>query len=954
MVDALGVELRDAARSVWAKSLNAEGHWLPLWQHLDDAADVAAGLFDHWLPTSVRALIAEPFGGDEVAARTAVQFLAGVHDVGKATPAFAVQDELLAARMGGFGLTMPPTKAGLPDRSRVHHSLAGHHLLRHWLIEHGWSKRTVTAWAVVVGGHHGVPPEPLAIAGGSPAEYPALYGQGVWTDVHRALIDRVADRCGVLGYLDAWREIRLTAAFQVVVSGLVILADWIASDESLFAFYPDMLPEVGDEQARASAALDQLGLLPPWRPDQVPDSAEELFSARFALPAGARPRPVQQQAYELAGQMPGPGLMIIEAPMGEGKTEAALAAVEVMSRRWGFGGVLVALPTQATTDAMFTRVVDWLDAVGSPGQPVGAVMLSHGKAGMNRLFQGLVRAGRLADIGRDEDDPAACGECAHGVVAHAWLSGRKKSQLANFVVATIDQLLFAGLKARHLMLRHLALAGKVVVIDEVHAYDAFMNSYLTKVLTWLGAYGVPVVALSATLPAERRQTLLQAYRRCAPVTAAGPSTGPEGGRAVEDGGEAAGYPLLSWTAGGEVRSRAVAASSRRTVVSIDTLGGAVTDDLAALVALLRDVLSGGGCAAIVRNTVSRVLQTATVLQRVFPCDVTVAHSRFITADRMANDAGLLAMFGPPRPGVVRPHRHIVVASQVIEQSLDVDFDVIVTDLAPMDLILQRMGRLHRHERQRPPKLQQARMWVTGADFGCEPPLLEPGAADYVYHRYPMLRSAAVLQPRLGHTVNLPDDIAPLVGLAYGTEPVGPSSWQAEIDRQLSRWHQDIERRVAEASKFQIADPGPAGNAILGWVSGSVGETDDDAQGQGQVRDGQPSLEVMLLQHDESGRWRTPSWLPDGQGGLSVPTDHLPSEAVAGVMLQCTVRLPLGLSDADTEDLLRQQTPPSWRRSKSIYRLPVITVDGDGFGNVGDRVVRYTRELGLEVMKVQRS
>lgn len=954
MVEARGVVLSDAARSVWAKSLNADGQWLPLWQHLDDAADVAAGLFDHWLPSSVRGLIAEQFCGDEVAARIAVRFLAGVHDVGKASPAFAVQDEQLAARMGALGLTMPPTEAGLPDRSRVHHSLAGHHLLRNWLLAHGWSKRTVTAWAVVVGGHHGIPPDPLAIAGGSPAQFPALYGQGVWTDVHRALIDRVAERCGVLGYLDTWREIRLTATFQVVVSGLVILADWISSDESLFAFYPDLLPEVIDEHARSSEALNRLGLLPPWRPNAVPGSAEELFAARFALPAGARPRPVQQQAYELARQMPGPGLMIIEAPMGEGKTEAALAAVEVIAQQWGFGGVLVALPTQATTDAMFTRVVDWLDALGSPGQPVGAVTLSHGKAGLNRLFQGLVRAGRLADIGVDEDDPAACRECAHGVVAHAWLSGRKKSQLAHFVVATIDQLLFAGLKSRHLMLRHLALAGKVVVIDEVHAYDAFMNSYLTKVLTWLGAYGVSVVALSATLPAERRQALLRAYRRCAPVTAASPLTGPGGDGPGESSGETEGYPLLSWTASGEVSSRPVAASSRRTVVSIDALGGGVVDDVAPLVALLRDVLSGGGCAAIVRNTVARVLQTATVLRQVFPGEVTVAHSRFITADRMVNDARLLARFGPPRPGVTRPERHIVVASQVIEQSLDVDFDVIITDLAPVDLILQRMGRLHRHERPRPPKLRTAGMWITGADFGYEPPLLEPGAADYVYHRYPLLRSAAVLQPRFGHTVRLPEDIASLVGLAYGADPVGPLGWQAEIDRQHFRWCHDIERREAEASKFQIADPGPPGSAILGWVSGSVGETDDGAQGQGQVRDGQPSLEVIVLEHDESGRWWTPSWLPDGQGGLSVPTDHLPSERVAGAMLQCTVRLPVGLSTENAEDFLRQQIPPSWRQSKSVYRLPVITVGGDGFGQVGERVVRYTRELGLEVVKVEPS
>ncbi len=798
-----------------------------------------------------------------------------------------------------------------------------------------------------------MPPDPLAVSGGSPVDYPALYGQAVWTEVQRELLDRVAARCGAVGHLAVWREIRLTASFQVVVSGLVILADWIASDESLFGFYSDPLPQVDDVSARASAALHRLELPAPWRPGALPGSAGELFAARFHLPDGAQLRPVQQQAFELAGQMQGPGLMVVEAPMGEGKTEAALAAVEVMARRWGCGGLLVALPTQATTDAMFTRVVDWLDALGASGQQVGAVVLSHGKAGVNRLFQGLVRTGRLADIGVDEDVAASGdgGECSHGVVAHAWLSGRKKSQLANFVVATIDQLLFAGLKARHLMLRHLALSGKVVVIDEVHAYDAFMNSYLTKVLSWLGSYGVPVVALSATLPAERRAALLEAYQRSAGAPTAAPADPPAEHSADDAADPAGGYPLISWTAGGQVHSRVVAPSARRIVVSIDALDGEVEDDLDPLSALLRRVLSDGGCALVVRNTVARVLQTATVLRRAFPGEVTVAHSRFITADRMAKDAQLLARFGPPRPGVVRPERHIVVASQVIEQSLDVDFDVLVTDLAPVDLVLQRMGRLHRHERQRPAKLQQAWMLVTGADFRCEPPLLERGAADYVYHRYPMLRSAAVLAPRFGHTVHLPEDIPTLVGQAYGLGPVGPLSWRDEIDTQHQRWRQSMEHRVAEASKFQIADPGPDGNAILGWVSGSVGDADDDAQGQGQVRDGEPSLEVILLQHDQTGCWQTPAWLPDGQGGLSVPTDHAPPEALAAVMLQCTVRLPVGLSNQHTEDRLRDHTPASWKQSKAIYRLPVVTVGGDGLGQIGERPVRYTPELGLEVMKV---
>ena len=929
---------------MWAKSLNAEGAWLPLWQHLDDAADIAGGLFGEWLSPAVRELIAEPFGADLDAAHAAVTFLAGVHDVGKATPAFAIQDAELACRMREHGLNMPATKKELFDRQRVPHALAGYHLLRRWLLAHGFPPRAVAGWAVIVGGHHGVPPEPPTANDSDPSEYPDLYGEPLWNPAQQEMLDRMARRTGALDHLDRWREAPLTAAFQVVVSGLVIMADWIASDDALLPFHAETLPEAHHDESRSAAALSRLALPPTWAPADAPALVEQLFSTRFDLPAGARPRPVQDAAHDIAEHTPSPGLMVIEAPMGEGKTEAALAAAEVMARRWGCGGVLVALPTQATTDAMFARVVDWLDALGSGDEPVGAITLSHGKARVNRLFQGIVRSGHPTQVGCDEQDTDTENGCGHAVVAHAWLSGRKKSQLANFVVGTIDQLLFAALKSRHLVLRHLALAGKVVIIDEVHAYDAFMNSYLTKVLTWLGAYRVPVIALSATLPADRRAALLDAYQQ-------GRTHQPE---PAEEPGERVAYPLISWTGQSRVESREIPASGRHTKVSLDLLPGGVDHDLGPLAELLEDSLSDGGCAVVVRNTVGRVLDTAAVLHRRFPGEVSIAHSRFITADRLRNDDQLLDWFGPPRRGTVRPTRRIVVASQVIEQSLDVDFDLLVTDLAPVDLILQRMGRLHRHDgRERPVKLRRARTVIAGADFGSDPPALERAAADYVYHRFPLLRSAAVLQPRFGGTITLPDDIAPLVAAAYGPGPVGPPEWHDELTIQHRRFLDDIERRTARAADFQIDRPCRPGDAILGWVSGNVGEADDDAQGQGQVRDGARSLEVILVQQGPSGQWTTPDWLPPEQAGIPVPTDRTPNQTVASVLLECTLRLPLALSGEGIDAELRSHTPPPWQHSKLIYRLPAVVIDGQRRGRIGDREISYSPETGLQVLEVVR-
>ncbi|WP_329065617.1 CRISPR-associated helicase Cas3' [Amycolatopsis sp. NBC_01480] len=932
------VSVSAAGRSVWAKSVDEGGGWLPLWQHLDDAAGVADALFGGWLAPSVVRLLAADFGGDVEQARAAVRFLAGLHDLGKATPAFAVQCTLLAQRMCDYGLYMPLSKGALPERHAAHHSVAGHHLLVRWLVRQGWSRSAARTWGVVLGGHHGVPPDADAERAATPVGVPWLYGEGRWTTVQVELAEWMTSHSGADRYLESWQAVELTTQFQVLATAVVIVSDWIASNSDLLPFHDDPLPALADSSERVRRALATLRLPPPWRP-QMPDT-EALFATRFRLPAGAVARPVQTAACEVAQSMPEPGLLIVEAAMGEGKTEAALAAAEILAARWGAGGVLVALPTQATSDAMFDRVVAWLDAMSAAEEKVGgSIMLGHGRARFNRLFQGLVRAGRLAEIGCDD----APGDGAHAVAAHGWLSGRKKALLANFAVVTIDQVLFAGLKARHLMLRHLALAGKVVVIDEIHAYDAYMNSYLTKVLSWLGAYRVPVVALSATLPAAQRQALVQAYR-------AGQAPDSPADLSCLDGD--IGYPVLTWTAGASVSSRVARPSGRSTDVRVETFAGGL-DDLDELTELLRERLSDGGTALVVRNTVRRVLDTADRLEAEFPGEVTVTHARFIAADRMRKDKALLDRFGPPDRAIGRPHRHIVVASQVVEQSLDVDFDLLITDLAPLDLVLQRIGRLHRHQRgenqsDRPAPLQVARVFVTGADFTQDPPELEQAAQRYVYGAHTLLRAAAVLRERFGTGIRLPDEIAPLVQRAYMAEPVGPDQWQDAMNAARQLAQDRAARRESRAETFQIANPGPPGKAISGWVSAGVGEVDDTQEGRGQVRDGAPSLEVLVVCDNGSGDWHTPGWLADGYGRLSIPRATTPPETVAEAMASCVLRLPLTFSNAEAEEQLWQATPPAWEDSPLIYRQPALIVDRDGYGQITDRRVRYTPERGLEV------
>lgn len=311
---------------------------------------MAGLLWDEWLPGQVRDVIGASLPGGLEDGRRLVVWLAGVHDVGKATPAFACQVDQLADRMRDAGLDMRTLKQFGSDRKLAPHGLAGQLLLGEWLEErHGWSGRQSGQFAVVVGGHHGVPPEHGQIK--------ALYdrphllrtpgpSQGVWRRAQEELLDGCAEEFGVRGRLSVWRSVRLPQPVQVLLSAVVIVADWIASNPELFPYFPQEVPRSGEE--RVAAAWRGLSLPPRWEPSLPPVDAGELFATRFDLPVGAVVRPVQEAAVRLAHAMPSPGLMLIEAPMGEGKTEAALAVAEIFAARSGAGGVLFALPTMAT------------------------------------------------------------------------------------------------------------------------------------------------------------------------------------------------------------------------------------------------------------------------------------------------------------------------------------------------------------------------------------------------------------------------------------------------------------------------------------------------------------------------------------------------------------------------------------------------------------------------------
>ncbi|MFI9388580.1 CRISPR-associated helicase Cas3' [Kutzneria sp. NPDC052558] len=900
--------------SAWAKSTTddhgAVTHWLPLHQHLADAGGVAGLLVDTWVSPQVIRRLARDFPGGEEDVRAAACWLAATHDVAKASPAFSVQVPVLADLMRSNGLRTSPLLRHDPARRSAPHALVGHDVVATWLVrELGFTQERAQQWAVVVGGHHGVPPAPMDLA--AVRGRIELIGAGEWDVAREMLLGQATEVVGGKAVLARFAGVALSRPSQALLSAIVILADWIASNTELFPLLPISTIEqplpVPDEKvtaARLARAWARLGLPSRWVPEQLHDDLDQVFRDRFDVPQDASARPVQVAAVAAARAQEVAGLVVVEAPMGAGKTEAALLAAEQLAAVSGADGCFVALPTQATTDAMFGRILPWLKRL--PGLPAGAtsVYLAHGKASLNDDFQGLVRAGR--SVGVDIVD----GCDTNSLVAHEWLFGRKKGALASFVVGTIDQVLFAGLKSRHLALRHLALAGKVVIIDEAHAYDVYMSQYLDRVLHWLGAYGVPVVLLSATLPPSRRAALLDAYASGADQQSETP--------------DVVGYPVVSGTGG--IRPQPIATIDEPTPVALKR----VDDDLDTLVTWLRARLAGGGCAVVVRNTVGRVQEAAARLEAEFGADaVTVAHAQFLACDRAARDLDLLRCFGPPGPARERPPLHIVVASQVVEQSLDVDFDLMVTDLAPIDLLLQRLGRLHRHDRERPVLLQEPVCAVVGVQEWNDAPVRAVPGSRRVYEEHLLLRTAAVL-PADGAAVALPNDIPTLVSQVYGDEVLGPPTWQAAMTQAREAADNATRDRIANAQSFLLAKVGKDTESLVDWLRGGIGDVDDDHKGMARVRDGEESLEVLVVQRDGTDGLRTPDWIPDG--GVPIPVDLAMPAEQARVIASCALRLPYALCHravvADVISALEVNQFTSFQQSPQLAGQLVLVFDED--------------------------
>ncbi|WP_311492390.1 CRISPR-associated endonuclease Cas3'', partial [uncultured Anaerococcus sp.] len=483
---------------LWAKKNRVKNipMWLPLMVHLDDTSKICGFLYDRWLSQGMKDLlmdsvISEAEDKDELLINLC-KFLGATHDLGKATAIFQVKksfngdydlDDLVLEKLINAGFK-DLDKFALTKRENIRHNISGQYLLTKFGVNF--------CLANIIGAHHGRP-----ISEGEAdicrSFTSSLYQEDkissemaiFWQNLQKNIFDKALFDCGFASIEDLPL---ISQPGQVILSGLLIMADWITSNENYFPLIPIDQIEVGPERLEEGYEKWRNDRTEAWTPHSYFD---EIYNGRF--PFIKKPKDAQKKISEVISNTDEPGIFIIEAPMGMGKTETALIAVEDLAQKTNRTGMFFGLPTKATSNGIFTRVREWLGHI--KGEK--SLRLIHGKAQLNDEFSKLPKSRNI----HGED----------GVGVNEWFAGRKVSILDDFTVGTVDQILLAALKQKHLMLRHLGLSNKVVVIDEVHAYDVYMSVFLYRALRWLGAYKVPVVILSATLPITKRNALLEEY-----------------------------------------------------------------------------------------------------------------------------------------------------------------------------------------------------------------------------------------------------------------------------------------------------------------------------------------------------------------------------------------------------------------------------------------------------------
>lgn len=1018
--------------SFWAKTGDKDSptRGLSLIQHMLDAGSVAARLWDTWLAPGLQERFSEHLHLSMEDTRALVCWLAATHDMGKATPEFSGQldarrDENLAIyrqRIEQQDFEFPEDLVAPTSGLRCPHSKYSQSILTHLLTNNveGLPSEVAETLASVSGAHHGTPANYLS----NSADLSNVILERLspkWHDTWQELYNITLERFGASSALQqlAQHGRAIPVSVQFCITGFVIMSDWIASNPD---FFPMGTFGSAEQEQRARIGWQALGLEQRWTAalDTNPDTpAADLYASRFGW-NNPTLRPMQEVVVEAARSMQSGGMMCIEAPMGQGKTEAGLIAAEFLAQATGRTGVALAAPTQATSNALFDRVIEWVEYQtnnvaqehGGPIEP-HSMFLGHSKNRFNKSYEALSKADIFDESstpGRENNRKTL--RPGTSLARHSWLSGTKKGLLSSFVVCTIDQVLMTALQARHVMLRYLGLASKVIIIDEVHAYDAYMNQYLSAALYWLGQMNAPVILMSATLPAEIRTRLMVKYAEGLKVWTDSSSSQPKQKLSAKERFAARqtktqsnttldlDYPVIhTLTAedNGSPKKWKVEQPVEQTEVELKL----IDDSPESVLNVLEPLANDHGCAAVICNTVGRAQEMHAFLSERFGEEhVILTHSRFTATHRAEQEEILVSKLGKKAhyskadgEDSSRPHRLIVVGTQVIEQSLDLDFDVMITDFAPVDLVLQRMGRLHRHDSrnssERTPAYRKPVCYVRGVKtFGSHVEAPDfPRGSKAVYEPMILLSSYAQLLPHFdGEPIRIPADISPLVQKTYQKNMSSeiPEAWSNDYEHAKRDYQQNQDHAERRAKGYLLCAP-QGEYTMAGCMTSLLQSNDqrfsDEQIGEAKVRDTDASLEVIaiVVERNQPGNpnsaIKSYRLLPSINGTDEADSLHFDASAddpptywQSMQLAASSIRLPYQYSDAPNHrirgrilrfdaalDQLEKERIENWQKSFMLEGqliLPFEEVEPGVYSyTLCDYELVYSTQLGLQSFKL---
>lgn len=532
------------------------------------------------------------------------------------------------------------------------------------------SVKQISEWLEIVFGHHGQPPN-KGRATQNIRSYLLQEDEQAAEAFFSEIINHRMPEPEPLLHIqrDDFRQVSWQLA------GIAVLADWLGSNQDVFPYHVEPMPlEKYWQKISLPAAKDVLKLADISAHGIAPfqDICQQFDFIK-------QPTPLQHYAQTL-NISDSPQLFLLEDVTGAGKTEAAMVLVHRLMAKGLATGVYVGLPTMATANAMYERMSkSYRSLYHCDFSP--SLVLAHGASRLSEAFQGSVQlTEQPKDKAYQKDDETASAYC------NQWLAdNRKKALLADVGIGTIDQALLSVVPARHQSLRLLGLTGKVLVVDEVHAFDPYMRQLLAHLLQAHAAQGGSAILLSATLPYRMRCELTDAYAKGLGVESAKPQ-------------QQNAYPLLTQFNALAINETAI---ETRDEVRRQVLVKRLADESAVL-EQIHDAVQQGYCVCWIRNTVKDARYAYEQLAEqdwVSSDKLSLFHSRFAMIDRQQIEQDVLKRFGKKSHSQHRKGQ-ILIATQVVEQSLDLDFDVMFSDLAPMDLLIQRAGRLQRHIRDK--------------------------------------------------------------------------------------------------------------------------------------------------------------------------------------------------------------------------------------------------------------